>query len=184
LLLRQETTAGGSQGGAVDLGVKFLSGVCRGRFNSGDHALYVCGLNGWQTAAQADGCLQRVRMTGKPLDLPVKLAVDGNTIRLTFSNPLDQQAATNPNNYRAAWWNYRWTADYGSRRWKVSDSQIEGQDEFPPRAVRLLGDQKTVELTFEKLQPVMQMQVAYNVLTKERRPVVGSIFQTIHTTGR
>jgi hypothetical protein len=50
--------------------------------------------------------------------------------------------------------------------------------------VRLLGDQKTVELTFEKLQPVMQMQVAYNVLTKERRPVVGSIFQTIHTTGR
>ena len=32
-----------------------------------------------------DGCLQRVRYTGKPLDVPVTLEVEGNAIRLTFS---------------------------------------------------------------------------------------------------
>lgn len=184
VLLRQETLNGTIQGGAIDLGLKFLSGVCRARFQPNHQELYVCGLNGWQTAAQADGCLQRVRYTGKPLDLPVKLAVEGNTVRLTFSNPLDPKTASNPENYRAAWWNYRWTGDYGSKRWKVSDSKVEGQDEFAPRSVKLLSDRHSVELSFEKLQPVMQMQVGFNLTTAEERKVAGSVFLTINTTAK
>ncbi|MCE9565727.1 MAG: hypothetical protein K8U57_27195 [Planctomycetes bacterium] len=182
VLLRQVCDNGVSQGGAVDLGLKFLSGVCRGRFGP-DGNLYVCGLNGWQTSAQADGCLQRVRYTGKPLDVPVKMAVEGNTIRLTFSNPLDAKSVEKSDNSKAAWWNYRWSGEYGSRRWKVSDPNAEGQDEFAPQSVKLL-DAQTVELRFEKLQPVMQMQVGYNLLTTENRKVVGSVFLTINTTGK
>ncbi len=182
LLLRQVCDNGVSQGGAVDLGLKFLSGVCRGRF-APDGSLYVCGLNGWQTAAQADGCLQRVRYTGKPLDVPVKMAVEGNTIRLTFSNALDAKSVEQTDNYKAAWWNYRWSAEYGSKRWKVSNPNAEGQDEFAPQSVKLL-DPHTVELRFEKLQPVMQMQVGYNLLTTQNRKVVGSVFLTINTTGK
>ncbi|HEV3436947.1 MAG TPA: DUF6797 domain-containing protein, partial [Gemmata sp.] len=184
VLLRQEARDGTIQGGAVDLGLKFLSGVCRGRFQAGQQELYVCGLNGWQTAAQADGCLQRVRFTGKLLDIPVKLVVEGNTVCLTFSNPLDPKSATNPEHYQAAWWNYLWRADYGSKRWKVSDPKVEGQDEFGPRTVKLLDDRQTVELSFEKLQPVMQMQVGYNLATTEGRKVVGSVFLTINTTAK
>ncbi len=184
VLLRQETRDGTIQGGAVDLGLKFLSGVCRGTFHAGQQELYVCGLNGWQTAAQADGCLQRVRFTGKPLDVPVKLVVEGNTVRLTFSNPLDLKSATNPDHYRSAWWNYLWRADYGSKRWKVSDPKVEGQDEFGPRSVKLLDDRQTVELSFEKLRPVMQMQVGYNLATIEGRKVIGSVFLTINTTAK
>ncbi len=180
VLLRQQMADGTLQGGAVDLGLKFLSGVCRGRFHPTDGSLYVCGLNGWQTAAQADGCLQRVRATGKPIDLPVKLSVEGNAIRITYSNSMQSQAAANVENYRAAWWNYHWTGDYGSKRWKVSDPAVEGQDEFAPRQARLLADGRTVELTFEKLQPVMQMQVGYNLTTTEGRRVAGSVFLTIH----
>ena len=148
VLLRQVCDNGVSQGGVAALDAKFLSGVCRGRFAADGH-LYVCGLNGWQTAAQADGCLQRVRYTGKPLDVPVKLAVDGNAIRLTFSRTLDAKAVADPANYKAAWWNYRWSADYGSKRWKVSDPNAEGQDEFCPKSAKLLDDGKTVELRFE-----------------------------------
>jgi hypothetical protein len=184
VLLRQETADGIIQGGAVDLGLKFLSGICRGRFNPNDGHLYVCGLNGWQTAAQADGCLQRVRFTGKPLDIPVKLVVVGNSIRLTFSQQLELKAANSTGSYRAAWWNYRWTGEYGSKRWKVSNPNIEGQDEFAPTAVKLLDDGRTVEMAFEELQPVMQMQVSYNLNTQEGRKLVGSVFLTINSTGK
>jgi hypothetical protein len=182
VLLRQTCANGVTQGGVADLGLKFLAGVCRGRFApNGD--LYVCGLNGWQTAAQADGCLQRVRYTGQPLDVPVKLAVDGNVIRLTFSRPLDPTSVAKAENYKAAWWNYRWTGDYGSKRWKVSNPHTEGQDEFAAKSAKLLPDGRTIEIAFDKLQPVMQMQVGYNLVATDGRPVVGSVCLTIHTTG-
>jgi len=183
VLLRQECANGVVQGGVVALDPKFLSGVCRGRFGR-DGYLYVCGLNGWQTAAQADGCLQRVRYTGKALDVPVKLAVDGNAIRLTFSRELDAKSVADPSNYRAAWWNYHWSGEYGSKRWKLSDPKVEGQDEFSPRMAKLLGDGRTVELTFEKLVPVMQMQVGFNLDARDGKKAVGSVYMTINSTGK
>jgi hypothetical protein len=182
VLLRQELPDGTVQGGVADLGLTFLSGVCRGRFRPSDGHLYVCGLNGWQTAAKADGCVQRVRYTGKPFDLPVRLAVDGDTVRLTFSRPLDVRSA-GPQRFRAAWWNYHWSGDYGSKRWKVSAPSQVGQDDVPVRGSELRDDGRTVVLRFDRLRPVMQMQVAYNVAA-EGRPVVGSVFLTIHRTGK
>jgi hypothetical protein len=183
VLLRQELPDGRVQGGVADLGLTFLSGVCRGRFRPSDGHLYVCGLNGWQTAAKADGCVQRVRPTGKPFDLPVKLAVDGDTVRLTFSRPLGT-SSVKPDNFRAAWWNYHWSGDYGSRRWKVSDPSAVGQDDVPVRGAELRDGGRTVVLRFDRLRPVMQMQVAYNVAATDGRPVVGSVFLTIHDTGK
>ena len=183
VLLRQELSEGRAQGGAAPLGVSFLSGVCRGRFHTDGH-LYVCGLNGWQTAAQADGCLQRVRTTGKPFDLPTAMEVTGNTIRLTFSRPLDPKAIAAPENYRAARWNYRWSGEYGSKRWKVSDPSAEGQDDVPVRSAKLSADGRTLELTFESVKPAMQMMVGYNVKSADGKPVVGSVYLTVHTTGK
>ena len=43
---------------------------------------------------------------------------------------------------------------------------------------------RTVVLRFDRLRPVMQMQVAYNVSAADGRPVVGSVFLTIHRTGK
>jgi hypothetical protein len=181
VLLRQQCANGVVQGGVAGLDIKFLSGICRGRFGPDGH-LYVCGLNGWQTAAQADGCLQRVRSTGKPLDVPVGMVVDGNAIRLTFSRPLDARSVSDTANYRAAWWNYIWSGEYGSKRWKVSDPMKEGQDEFAPRVARLLDDGRTVELTFENLIPVMQMQIGYNLNARDGKRAVGSVYLTINST--
>jgi hypothetical protein len=189
VLLRQELPAGGApsaprvQGGAAALGVEFLSGVCRGRFGPDGH-LYACGLNGWQTAAKADGCLQRVRATGRPLAVPVALAVKGDTIRLTFGAALDAKAVAAAENYRAACWNYRWSGDYGSKRWKPSDPAVEGQDEVAVRGATLLADGRTVEVTFAALKPVMQMMVGYNAKTAAGKPAVGAVYLTIHSTGK
>src|SRR5262249_15448143 len=106
------------QAGAVDLGVKFLSGVCRGRFNPRDRHLDVCGLNGWQTAAQRDGCLQRMRYTGKPIATATGLEALTDGVRIRFGRPLDK-SATDPKAWSVEQWNYRWSGDYGSKDWSV-----------------------------------------------------------------
>jgi hypothetical protein len=182
VLLRQELPEGGVQGGATALPLNFLSGACRGRF-APDGSLYVCGLNGWQTAARADGSLQRVRPSGKPLDVPVGLEVKGNTVRLTFSHPIDEKTVTAAN-FRAAWWNYHWNGEYGSKRYKVSDPRAEGQDDVTVRSATLSGDGRTIELTFTEVKPVMQMMVGFNVKSADGRPVVGSVYLTVHSTGK
>jgi hypothetical protein len=183
VLLRQEC-GDVNQGGVADLGLQFLSGACRARFHPVDGHMYVVGLNGWQTAAKADGSLQRVRYTGKPIDVPVRLAVVRDGVTLTFSRPLDDSAAGDPTRYRAAWWNYRWSGEYGSARYKVSAPDEEGQDDVPIIRTHVSEDGKTVRLMVKGgTRPVMQMQVAYNLAAIDGKPVVGSVFLTVHKTG-
>jgi hypothetical protein len=182
VLLRQPFD-GGSQGGVWDLDLKFLSGVCRGRFAPDGH-LYVCGLNGWQTCAEADGCLQRVRYTGKPLDAPVRMEVAPDGLKLTFSRPMDKEAAEDPTHYRSAWWGYRWSKEYGSKRYLVSDPEQEGQDDVPITAAKLSADGRTVHVIVRGMRPVMQMQLGMNLRSADGAPVVGSVFLTVHRTGR
>ena len=179
VLLRQEFTDGTVQGGVAGLPVQFLSGVCRGRFH--EKMLYVCGLNGWQTGAKADGCLQRMRATEVPLDTVVKHEVTEAGVKLTFGRALDKATAEQPENYKAAWWNYRWSGEYGSKRWKVSNPNAEGQDDLAIAGAKLLDD-KTVLVKFAGgVKPVMQLQVGYNVAMKgEETKVMGSIFLTVH----
>ncbi|QDU20244.1 DUF6797 domain-containing protein [Urbifossiella limnaea] len=181
VLLRQELAGGRVQGGVAPLDMHFLLGSCRGRFHT-DGSLYVCGLNGWQTAAKADGSLQRVRYTGKPLDVPAAMAVEGDTIRLSFTHPLDARTAADAARYQGSAWNYRWSGDYGSIRWKPSDPTTEGADAVPVRSAALSVDGKTLTIRFEKLSPVMQMHVGYNLTAADGRPVVGSVYLTIHST--
>ena len=52
------------------------------------------------------------------------------------------------------------------------------------RSAKLSADGRTLELTFESLKPVMQMMVGYNVKAVDGKPVVGSVYLTIHTTGK
>ena len=184
VLLRQEL-GDVVQGGVAELPLRFLSGSRTGKFHPKDAQLYVVGLNGWQTAAKADGSLQRVRPTGKALDIPVKMEVVTDGVKLTFSRTLDAKTATNVANYRGATWNYRWSGEYGSKRWKVSDANVEGQDELKLIAAELGEDGKTV---FVKIaggaKPAMQMQLGYNVKASDGASVVGSVFLTVHTTAK
>jgi hypothetical protein len=184
VLLRQEFADGTVQGGVAPLPMQFLSGSCRGRFDKSND-LWVCGLNGWQTAAKADGSLQRVRYTGKPLDTVAKLEAVPGGVKLTFTRPLDKATAENPANYKAAWWNYRWSGEYGSKRWRPSAPNMEGQDEPAVESAKLL-DEKTVRLTMAGgMKPVMQMQVGYNVTAKpDAAKVTGSVFLTVHKVSK
>lgn len=178
-----QTFGNGRQAAAVDLGLFFLSGVCRGRTNPKDGQLYVCGLNGWQTAARRDGCVQRVRYTGQPMRLPEGYAVATKAIRLTFGQPLDRATAEDARSYRLEAWNYRWSGEYGSKRWSVADAVKEGQDLWPVSGATLSSDGRTITLTVPALAPAMQTQLDYRLRSADGTRVAGSLYGTIHTTG-
>jgi hypothetical protein len=179
LVMRQELD-GIEQGGAVDLGWQFLSGAARGRFRPQDGHLYVVGLDGWQTAALRDGSLQRVRYTGKKFVSPIRLSVERNGLRLTFTQPLDPKSAQDVQHWHVEQWDYRWSAEYGSKRWSPSRPSSVGQDAVPVRSVRLLDDDRTVFLEVVDLKPVMQMQIRYDLRTADGERVAGTVYNTIH----
>ena len=179
LLTLLQKTADGWQGGAVDSGLVFLSGVKSGRFRPKDGHLYVVGLNGWQTAARKDGCLQRVRSTGKPVTLPVGLTAAKGSLTVTFAEPLDAKSAGDVGNYRVERWNYRWSADYGSKQWSVQDPKREGADGVALAGIAVRDGGKEVVLKVNDLGPAMQMRVAYELKTAAGEPVKGVLWNTV-----
>lgn len=168
------------QTGAVDLGLKFLSGIMRGRFHPIDKHFYVCGLNGWQTAAVRDGCLQRVRRTEKPMLLPLDLSAHDNGLMVKFSQPLDPATANDPSRYGYNQWNYRYSGDYGSKFWSVTQPSREGTDTLRVTKATLQSDGQSVFVEIANLRPAMQCQLTYDLRTKTGDPLSGDLYHTIH----
>ncbi len=171
------------QGGAVRMPLDFPTGTMRGRFHPRDGQLYVCGLFGWSSNKTQPGGFYRVRYTGQPVHLPIEYHVASNGIRLKFTEPLDAATAGDASNYAIRQWNYRWTKNYGSAHWKVSDPNQEGADTVPVQSATLLPDQRTVFLEIEDLQPVMQMQISWALRDVDGRAFEDDLYATINRLG-
>ncbi len=180
MLVLQEEVNGQAQGGVVPFPLSFASGIMRGRFSPADGQPYVSGLRGWQTTGSRSGALQRVRYTGKPVRMPASLNVHANGLKIGFTCPLDAKSAANPDNWSVLQWNYRWTANYGSRHWSVNNPEKQGYDTLDVKSATLLPDGKTVFLQIDDLRPVMQMQIAYRVTAADGGQIKGDIHNTIH----
>jgi hypothetical protein len=167
------------QGAAVDLGLNFLSGAARGRFNPKDGNLYVVGLRGWQTAAKKDGCLQRVRYTGKPFPFPTGYAVEANGVRLTFDQAIDPTSVADLSKYKVGRCNYRWGAEYGSKNWSVADPKREGIDKVEVVAAMLSTDRRTVTIKFADMRPAMHTKVEYDLRSATVAKLAGAVYTTI-----
>ncbi len=183
MLVLREVVDGCAQGGVVQMKPRFLSGAMRGTFRKQDGQLYVVGSTGWQTSAIRDGSFQRVRYTGKNVNLPLQLKVQQNGIRLTFSDPLEKETAEDPGSYGIEQWNYRYSKDYGSKEYSVSSPEEVGHDAMDVKSAKLLAGGRTVFLEIPNLQPVMQMQIQYNVNAADGKTIRGEIFNTINRLG-
>lgn len=164
-------TRSGERGHAIPTGLiefpfRFDSGAMRGRFSPEDGQLYVTGLRGWTSAATTDGCLQRVRYTGQPIDLPVIAKAYPNGIAITFTERLDRESAENPGNYHVEQWNYLYSQAYGSPEYQVSNPKQEGRDEVRVRSATVIDD-RTVFLEMKDVKPVNVLAVSYAL--KNRR---------------
>jgi hypothetical protein len=155
----------------------------RGRFNPIDGQLYVGGLKGWQTNGAKDGAIHRVRYTGKAVNMQSALNVNEKGIKISFTTPVDKATASDLGNYSIEQWNYRWSKDYGSPEFKVSNPQEKGHDEVPIKAVEVAPDGKSVFLTVEGIQPVMQMRIKMNIKAADGSELPGQIDHTINIVG-
>jgi hypothetical protein len=180
-LLMHEVIDGVPQGGVVQLvPKKFGTGIMRGRFNPVDGQLYVCGLVGWSSNCAEPGGFYRVKYSGRPLRVPVEMHVRKEGVAITFAEKLDRATAEDVGRYGVQRWNYRWTENYGSKQWRVSDPSKEGQDEVNVVGAKLLEDGKTVVLKIEDLKPVMQMRIDVDVKGEDGGNVKRTIYSTIN----
>ena len=171
------------QGAVVPLpGVRFYAGSCRGRFYPGTGDLWVAGLDGWQTAAVRDGCLQRLRRTDEPLRLPTAVRVHRNGIELRFATELGD-AAADPAAWSVGAWTYRRGADYGSPELKPSDPATPGHDAWAVKRVSLSPDRTRAFLVLPDIAPVMQYSVVASLNAADGAPVPVELFGTIHRPG-
>jgi hypothetical protein len=171
-----ETVNGQEQGAVIDLpGVKFLTGVMRGRFNPTDGQLYACGMSAWGTnQMMRGGGLYRVRYTGKTIPIPVKMKVLEKSVVLDFDSPLDQNTASDLSNFEVKTWQLLRSKKYGSDRLnqkilKVTKSQAEG---------------KSLKLSIENLEKVDVITIDYKIKNTKGETLSGSIQGTIHQLGK
>jgi hypothetical protein len=172
------------QGGAFKFPIKFESGIMRPRFNPVDGQLYVVGLKGWQTNGAKDAAFQRVRYTGKTVTFPNSLKVSDKGIRIGFTNQLDTASASDVQNYNVEQWNYKWSKDYGSPEFKVSEPGAKGHDVVEIKSVKVEPGKKEVFLEIPGLQPVMQMSIKMNVKAADGSQVPDRIVNTINVVGK
>ena len=175
-----EQVNGVPQGGVFRFPFKFDSGAMRGRFSPVDGQLYVVGLKGWQTDGAKDGAFQRVRYTGKKVYFPEELHVTDAGVEIKFTNPLDAATAGDAQNYSIEQYNYRWTKEYGSADYKVSNPEQKGRDPVDVKGVKLSDDHKSVLLLIPGLKPVDQMEIKLNINAEDGSPVVNRITNTIN----
>jgi putative heme-binding domain-containing protein len=175
-LVLREKVEGQPQGAIVPLPGDFLSGSHRGRFNPKDGQLYITGQAGWGTYTSADGCFQRVRYTGGPVQLPTAFHVHENGVILTFSRQIDAAVAARPERHFAQVWNYHYSPGYGSPELSPRHPGQPGHDPLAIRSAHVLADGHTLFLEIPDLQPVNQLHL--HVRAGESVPV--DIFATVH----
>jgi glucose/arabinose dehydrogenase len=179
MLVLHESVGGVAQGGVLKLPLTFASGIMRGRFSPADGQLYVCGLKGWQSNAGSDGCLQRVRFTGKPVCLPSALHVTRSGLTIGFTAPLDPSSAV-ADNLALERWNYVWSASYGSPEMSVADPKRKGRDKFEATAVKLSADKRTLTIDLPESVPCMQLGITLKLRAADGAEVNHTIYATVN----
>ena len=162
LVLRDQVD-GQSQAAIVPLVGDFRSGVHRGRFRRQDGQLYVSGMDGWVSFTPDDGCFQRVRYTGEPVQVPVGFHLYENGVSVKFAEDLDSGVAEQVDRHFVQVWNYRYSSAYGSPEFSPSHHGIPGHDPLEISSAYILDDGRTLFLELPELQPVSQLHLRLHV---------------------
>ena len=185
LVLRDEV-AGQPQGAVVPLVGEFRSGAHRGKFNPRDGQLYVSGLAGWGSYTPDDGCFQRVRYTGEPVQLPRSFHLHENGVLISFTRPVDLEQISQLSNHFAQVWNYRYGPGYGSPEFAPSHPGAVGHEVLRIAGVHVIDP--TTDLCRTPRSPASE-SIAF-VVASRRGSAAGVVHhgpsarQTVHAVSR
>ena len=180
MAVMMQDVGGVKQGGVVRFPFKFVSGGMRGRFNPADGQLYIVGMRGWQTDGSRDGCFHRVRYTGKPANMPLDLTVSRTGVEITFTDPLDREAAADVDAYGVEWFNIKRTSGYGSPEFKVSKPEEKGREAVEIKSVKVSEDGRRVTLELGEVRPVTNMIIKYKIRGADGTAISQEIANTIN----
>jgi mono/diheme cytochrome c family protein len=170
-----------AQAAIVALPFQFDAGLMRVKVNPADGQVYATGLSGWQGPPDGkDGCLQRLRYTGKPSKLldDVKVRPDGLSLRFNFA--LDRPSALNPSHYHLEQWNYLWSSNYGSDQYSAEHPGQKGHDQLHVTSVELSEDGRQVFLAIPGLRPVNQVEIRLSLTAADGVPWQELAYLTIN----
>ncbi|TWT38863.1 plastocyanin/azurin family copper-binding protein [Blastopirellula retiformator] len=162
------------QGAVVPLPGNFHSGTHRAKYNPHDGQLYISGMASWGSYTPDDGCLHRIRWTGKPLQTPTAFHVHQNGVLIDFAQPIDAAACQSAHQFAQAW-NYRYGPGYGSPEFAPSHPGIVGHEAVNIADVHPIGDNQ-IFVEIPELQPVNQLHLLLQVDNQEPQ----EIFVTVH----
>ncbi len=180
-LMMQEVD-GQTQAALVKFPHEFISGIMRGRVNPVDGQIYVVGLNGWNDNGRpglADGGIERVRYTGKPLRMIHHCEVAKDELRLEFNFALDRKSAVDLASYTVLQWDYRWTGNYGSESYHSETGEV-GKQQLQVDSATLSPDGKTMTLGVPHLNRVDQLHLNIQVTDAVGVPFTEDVYWTIH----
>lgn len=169
-----------AQSSIVALPHQWDAGVMRLRVNPADGQVYGTGLSGWQgPRGGKDGCLQRLRYTGKASRLIDDVKVVQGGIVLRFNFDLDQASATDPDSYQSAMWNYLWSRRYGSDQFSVNNPDQKGRDKLTiAKCIPL--DNQTVRLDIPDLKVCNQLLMKVKLKDRDGQAFVEDLYLTIN----
>ena len=166
------------QGAVIPLEGNYLSGLRYGEANPVDGQVYLVGHDGWGTYSLSDGCLQRLRYTGKPVYYPTSFRVYENGVKLGFPEKLDPTAARNVKNLLVKQWNYKYSNAYGSPEYSVKSPDKEGHDVLRVKSSHLLDGGKTLFVEVPDIDPAMTIHVFGQLQGVELQPFELNVFMT------
>jgi hypothetical protein len=109
------------------------------------------------------------------MHLPVGLQAKRGKLAITFTDAIDRETASQPNNYSLKTWSLRRTADYGSKHY--------GETRLAVESATLSDDGRTVTLGLPGLQPTWGMEIVCRLQTSDGKPFERVIHNSVFKLG-
>ncbi|BCU77343.1 hypothetical protein llg_20580 [Luteolibacter sp. LG18] len=175
----RDAAEGTPQAALVPMPGNFSSGACRGAVQPRDGQVFVAGLDGWGDYATSEGCLHRVRWTGRDATVLTGWKACRNGLLLTFNHGLSGKLPA-PDQWFVQEWNYLDTPrTYGSPEYSVRNPDKIGHDRLAVRSVHPVGD-GSVFLEIPDLQPAMCLQVHARLEDAKAQPLPLDAYFTLN----
>ena len=172
-----DSTRSAVQGALVALPGQYRAPTLKGRVGPNDGQVYLAGFSVWGSKATEVSSLIRLRYTGRPSTLPIAVHSGQQGILVRFATPVDATMAADAARYDLQRWNYVRSSDYGSGHFKLDGTA--GQETLPLRA-HVSQDGKSVLLVVPDMKPVMQMQLGYNLRSRQGAMLRDTLYLTVN----
>ncbi len=174
----RDVVDGTPQAAMIPMPGEFSSGACRLAVNPVDGQVFVAGLDGWGDYGVTEGCLHRLRFTGREVTKITGWKACRNGIELRFNHPIStpQKSA-----FFAQQWNVIDSGQtYGSPEYSVIHPEEIGHDRLEIRSITGLAARQSIFLEIPTLQPAMFTQV-YGLLSDEAgKPLKIDLYATLN----